>query len=442
MISERAPLLAALALALALFGCGGGRGIPTVSRVAPAQAYTDTAVPLYVHAANARPAFTVDLGGESVADDPGSLRLTLLPEAGADVVPLPNPRWTTDGRLITATPVGLAAGRYALELVDPRGERVLFPNAFESLGPDLDAPLLMVRSPDPYAYLQQGKPAKAEVVASDTPGMLAAIDWTSSDGSSGSCALPSPDPEDDLIRPTETACTITFPVPPLGDADPTAVPFWIEIKARDLAGHETMVSTPLNAAKGPSILAFFDTVGALGGYQPFIVTGRNFVRGSKAYIDGTEILGAALGGETPDMQSIIGWTPPHDRAQQVSVEVRSPAGTAFSPGSFTYADPPLLRDVEPRAGPTAGGIRVTVRGNGLRTGVLIYFGASEVKRRPLTSVLYQPDNKVVGCLPPGTGTVSVWAYDAVTGDSELAGAFTYDDTAPLPPPPPTGSDCP
>jgi hypothetical protein len=43
------------------------------------------------------------------------------------------------------------------------------------------------------------------------------------------------------------------------------------------------------------------------------------------------------------------------------------------------------------------------------------------------SPVWEPDNKVVGCLPPGTGTVSLWASDRDTGEGTLAQAFTYDD---------------
>ena len=60
--------------------------------------------------------------------------------------------------------------------------------------------------------------------------------------------------------------------------------------------------------------------------------------------------------------------------------------------------------------------------------VTIKFGTSLADARPLTKPFsYEADDKVTGCLPPGHGTVSVWASDPITGDDQLAGAFTYTD---------------
>jgi hypothetical protein len=44
-------------------------------------------------------------------------------------------------------------------------------------------------------------------------------------------------------------------------------------------------------------------------------------------------------------------------------------------------------------------------------------------------------NRVSGCVPPGAGTVSLWAYDPLTGDGALPMSLTYLD-------PPAGDQTP
>jgi hypothetical protein len=56
-------------------------------------------------------------------------------------------------------------------------------------------------------------------------------------------------------------------------------------------------------------------------------------------------------------------------------------------------------------------------------------GATRETRQQLKYPRYtDAANKIEACLPPGNGTVSIWVYDAITGDGDLPMAFTYDDT--------------
>jgi hypothetical protein len=224
--------------------------------------------------------------------------------------------------------------------------------------------------------------------------------------------------------------------------DPSAPPvlaFSFRAQAWDVSGQHSEVDIPLFLAKRPVIEKFSDIRGGLGGYQPFTVRGRYFLEGSLAFIDGIPIVsaGAVPGGDRHDDQTIMGWTPPRARPGPVFVQVRSPVATATADLLFTYIGPPRPRDIQPPMGPSAGGIRVTVRGNDLRTGVVVLIGPSTDARRPLYNVSYDAENKVVGCLPPGNGVASVWAYDPMTGDGSLVAAFTYlPPGAPAPPPDP------
>src|SRR5207247_6370787 len=118
------------------------------------------------------------------------------------------------------------------------------------------------------------------------------------------------------------------------------------------------------------------------------------------------------------------------RAGPLDLEVRAPAGDGQAMTKFRYTAAPRVRVVYPESGPTAGGIQMTIGGNDLRMGVAIMFGTTMADAQPLVGALASNDNKVVGCLPPGSGTVSVWAVDMLTGQgSPLANAFTYTSSA-------------
>jgi hypothetical protein len=202
----------------------------------------------------------------------------------------------------------------------------------------------------------------------------------------------------------------------------------LRVWARDVAGNEAARECPLQVAKRPIVDSFAGKLGGLGGRQPFTVRGRFFISGSEALLGGVPIIGGVLTTHDDGSAIISGWTPPRGRAEPVGVEVRSPAGIERADDPFIYIGPPRPRDIRPFIGPTAGGVRVTVRGNDFRSGfVVVYVGASRDARQPLYNVTFDVDNKVVGCVPPGAGTVSVWAYDPLTGEGEWPMAFTYQD---------------
>jgi hypothetical protein len=114
----------------------------------------------------------------------------------------------------------------------------------------------------------------------------------------------------------------------------------------------------------------------------------------------------------------------------VPVEVRSPAGTVRSLYGFSYVGPPNVRDVQPPIGPRAGGNRIVIKGNDLRYDALVYIGPTRERRLPLFNLQTTvTDNKIVGCVPPGEGTVSVWVEDPITGEGVYPDAYTYEDSA-------------
>jgi hypothetical protein len=414
--------LAALAAA-AVAGCERSAPPPMLMQVVPSAAYTNGPVALTIEAPGVRPAFTVDVSRSELIVDTGSLALNLLPESAPEAPPirLEPLRWNGADLIYASTPAGLAPARYTVELVDPRGKHAVSSTGFESLGPDSVPPSIDVRMPAQYSYLAAARPSDAVVDVDDGRGMLADVHWETASGESGACALPPEGPY--AITPSKISCRFTIMAPPKQEAA-TPDPFFLSVWASDLGGMETMVKTPLYVARVPTIISFSGTVGSLGGRQPFVVSGRDFLPGSQAFIGGLPVIDQV---RKEDSLEISGLTPPRSRAEAALVEVRSPAGTATATLPFTYLPAPNPRDVQPPRGPAAGGIRVTVRGNNLRYGVTIFLGASPEHRRMLTNPIWEPDNKVVGCLPPGNGTVSLWAHDRDTGEGVLLQAFTYDE---------------
>lgn len=441
--------------ALLLLGAGAGPGacslpteMPELVVLVPAQAYSDVPVVVRIETRHLRPAVRVDAKGGGQSPDLGSVKMRLLPQGaapGSPSTPLDVLRW--DGFYVywALVPAGVAAGPYTLELTDARGATAALWGAFVALGADTEAPAIEVRNLAQGATIASGNTITAEVDVDDGAGLLDSVRWQVLDRPVEECpkeldvdgtAAPLASGAMADVAPSSLACRATFMAPLLGDGQPAVLPMSLRVSARDVAGNEAVRDFPLQVAKRPVVDSFAGRLGALGGRQPFTVRGRFFIPGSEALVGGVPIIAGVLTAHDDGSAIISGWTPPRGRAEPVAVEVRSPAGSASADDRFIYLGPPRPRDIQPFSAPTAGGVRVTVRGNDLRRGsVVVYVGASREVRQPLYNVTSDVDNKVVGCMPPGTGTVSVWAYDPLTGDGELPMSFTYQD-------PPAGAPAP
>lgn len=423
--APRRLLVVAASAVAAVSGCrdvGSGSGDVTV---APPSAYSDLPVTLIVTAPALRPALAIDIADESAGFEPGSIRMSLVGATPGDVVPLSSPRWDGVETYLTTVPAGTAPGRYGLRIDTADGRATMVTAAFQELGPDMDPPSLFVEAPMDDAILPAGGVGMLRVIADDGPGQLARVSWDTSAGALGFCDLP---PDQITGQPPgQVTCRQSFSVPAVPDEAVTPQAFALHVLATDVVGHTTAVNVPLLAAAPPVITEFEGSIGALAGNQPFVVYGKHFLPGSRAALDGILILGSVAGGDQADDMTIMGLTPPHDPGV-VQVSVQSRAGIDYATAPFRYVAPPRPRLVNPAVGPTGGGIRVTVAGNDLLDSVIIAFGATAAEAQPLGGVSHEAEDKVVGCLPPGQGTVSVWAIDPVTGMGSLPASFTYQDS--------------
>ena len=449
-----ARTLAVLAVALTLAnwtGCTPSTPPARITAVDPARAYTDGPVVLRIGLENLRPSFRLDVDRGTLATDLDSVKVRLLPTAPLDGSPdllLDTIAWDGGRRLWAKTLATPAARMYALEVTGPIGEHLTSSNAFEGLGPDPGPPSISMVPPlVPDSIIGEGQATTGVIIADDGLGTVEGIHWETTIGSSGHCPATddssstppagspgSPDPPDPALPadppPARLECPFSFTIPKLRDQDVSPQSFSFTAWARDQVGQQATLTIALRAARLPGIVSFAATVGGLGGYQPFVVRGNNFLPGARALLDGVPLTGATSGGERTSDQVISGWTPPRNRAGPVTVQVVSDAGTTQAPTFFTYVSAPSPREVQPNHGPRTGGTRVTVRGNDLRDGAIVYVGATLATRQPLSYPQYdKSQNKIVGCLPPGTGTMTLWVYDAITGDGELPSSFTYDDAS-------------
>lgn len=405
-----------------------------IDGVRPARAFSDVPVSLLIDAPTLRPALVIDVASGALTVDESSIQLSLVPEDGAGLAPvgLGPARWDGVETFVASVPADVPAGSYALRVVAPSGKSTRLADAFQELGPDVTPPTITLESPAAGGTLAAGAMIGVMFLVDDGEGELASVTWRTADGTNGACALGAdPDTGD---PPSSVNCTVTFLAPALIGTAPTTMPFSFQVTATDAAGNATILATALTVAKLPIVTGFSNSVGGLAGGQPFVVHGFYFLPGSRAFIGKVPILGSVPGGEVQDDMTIVGLTPPDARAESLAVQVVSPAGAATANATFAYVAPPLPRNITPASGPASGGILVTVDGNDLRTGASVSLGPSLDVALPLVNPTYTAGDKVVGCLPAGTGTVSVWVQDAITGNGVLAGAFTYDDDDAAPAP--------
>ncbi len=431
-------VLAALGIVLGGTACAPSRTTPRIQKVEPAQAYGDSKVILQIEVADLRASLHVDVDDGTLTTDALAVRMALQPgpPASGPAVPLKSLGWNGDQTFWAQAPPNLSAGSYTLTVTTPDGQHVTLPNAFQALGPDMDPPTLTLDPVLADSVVAEGTTKVTSVVADDGFGAVAQIHWETDDQTSGDCFAVRSSGTDvpPVVPPSRLTCPVSFSIPKFAaDAPPDLLtkPFGFHAWATDTAGNPTPpLDISLQFARLPSILTFAGKVGALGGFQPFEVQGDYFLPGSQVLLDGVPIVGKVPGGDQASDHLIVGWTPPRNRAGAVQVQVRSEAGTTSDAVDyFKYVAPPNPREVQPTRGPSAGGIRITVKGNDLRPNAIIYMGATRETRQQLKYPLYtDAANKIEACLPQGSGTVSIWVYDAITGDGNLPMAFTYDDT--------------
>jgi hypothetical protein len=168
--------------------------------------------------------------------------------------------------------------------------------------------------------------------------------------------------------------------------------------------------------------------GSIAGGESVIVSGLGFVTSIPASLDPDDVVRVRFGGNPAigirviDDDTILVPTPP-GAPGNVDVVVSNHLGDAVCAGCYRYLEPVDLDGLEPREGPLAGGTTLTLRGQGLRDGMVVLLGD-----RAALDVRLAGDGSLTALTPPADveGPVTVRVFDA-DGDDYLRLAFTYRD---------------
>ena len=116
---------------------------------------------------------------------------------------------------------------------------------------------------------------------------------------------------------------------------------------------------------------------------------------------------------------IVVISPPGSGTAYVTVSATGLSSTTTAAGRYTFVAAPRVTGLTPRAGPTKGGTKVTIRGSGFVGTLTVHFGT-----RPATLFRVVSSSEIVVISPPGSGTAYV-TVSATGGSSTTTAAARY-----------------
>ena len=207
---------------------------------------------------------------------------------------------------------------------------------------------------------------------------------------------------------------------------PAASAGTVDVTVRTTSGTSPIVAADTFTYVAPAtVTGVAPNVGAAEGGTPVDVTGTGFTGATS--VDFGEIPGSALHVISDSELTVDS---PPGSAGVVDVTVTGPGGTSASNSNdqFTYLpapSPPVVTNVTPTDGPSAGGTPVVITGSDLTSPLAVFFGSV-----PATTFLGVSSTEVDATAPAGTGTVDVRVGTLVSlSATSQADQFTY-----VPPP--------
>jgi hypothetical protein len=195
---------------------------------------------------------------------------------------------------------------------------------------------------------------------------------------------------------------------------------------RTPALRDLVIGFAISGTPAPTVTGIAPSSGPTAGGTVVTISGTNFASGATVQFGGVAATNVTVSGTT----SLTVTTPPQ-AAGPVDVVVTNPDGrNGTLPGGFAYiAAPPVVTDVTPRTGSTAGGNSVTITGTGFAGASAVAFGGT-----PVTSFTVQSDTVISAVAPArAAGVVNVTVTTpAGTSPSGTANEYTYQPTAPAP----------
>nr|WP_269330170.1 IPT/TIG domain-containing protein [Kineosporia babensis] len=164
----------------------------------------------------------------------------------------------------------------------------------------------------------------------------------------------------------------------------------------------------------PTIATVTPAAGPIAGGTTVTIAGSNLTDVTTVTFGGTPATTFTI----DDANTITATTPPGS-AGTATVQVTSAGGNAT--GTYRYANVPTITQLQPSAGPEAGGTAVTITGTGFTGATNVRFGAV-----PATFTVVS-NTEITATTPPGTGTSAVTVQ--TPGGTAAATQYRY---APVP----------
>jgi hypothetical protein len=396
-------------------GCGLSAEPPAMlDQMTPAVAYNDAPVAANISTKADggvfRPAYQFDtMAGSAgievsgfsatlVSGAPSTQATTPQATAGSGSFALDQVTWVSVGILSAIVPPGLPAGPYDLIVGDPGGHSTRLAQAFTSLGMDTIPPTVSITNPVDGSAIGANAPVDVLVAADDGYGTLADLVVTITVGTAAPLTKVC-----SLTGGSRASCTFSFPAPaPTADGEIVS----IDAQATGTGGLIQTAHAAMPLVPAPVPTGISPNAGSTQGGTAVTLSGTDFVVGA------TQV---AFDGQLARLYeftstSITAVTPPH-AAGPATVTVTTGGATATLTGPFTYLPPPTVREVSPTSGPASGFTPITIVGENFRTAttVITFDG------RLLVCPTFVNANRIEGFTPPGMGTETVAAADALGG---------------------------
>ncbi|HVX94063.1 MAG TPA: IPT/TIG domain-containing protein [Polyangia bacterium] len=408
---------------LALASSGGGASCTgaaepqlTLSGVTPAAAFNDTELDLVVHGTAFRPTYELDTSAGQETAQLGAFTMLLTPSEGTGTAyPADQSMWISPTELAASIPKDVTAGTYDVEVRDPRGAFALLTKAFVSLGRDTMSPSLKIVEPAPGAIVNPGAEVPLAYEVDDGAGFVDSTTWTVSTGDfhhSEACPV--------APKTHRMTCRFVFTVPATAQS---GQPLSVVVTATDTAKNPpTRAEAQLAVGLPPVVTSFNPGEGSALGGTLLSVRGHNFIKGTQVLVGGALL--EPDGGLFMNEGLIQGSTPAHDPGR-VSLTVRTGPAALDVPNAFVFVGRPRVRAIAPSGGAAGGCTRVAIAGENFREMQRVWVGSDESTEQPLQCRVTVSPNRIEGYVPPGSGVVSVFVGDSVSGVGELSNAFTY-----------------
>jgi hypothetical protein len=183
----------------------------------------------------------------------------------------------------------------------------------------------------------------------------------------------------------------------------------------------TGISDQFTYLASPAVTNVNPAVGSIAGGTTVAISGMNLTGATSVSFGTTAAAGFTFNSST----GIISALSPPGSAGIVDIRVVTPGGTSAISGAdhFTFTTAPVVTNVNPPAGPLAGGIAVTIQGENFSGATAVKFGST-----PGNIVSVSADGSNLSATSPagGAGTVDITVVSpAGTSTTGSADQFTY-----------------